>query len=71
MYTYIKTIDTIAKQNVVNTEIATMNQSPVRHAMLFLFFADLQTRMKVAGRMNIARWALRQKSKYFKLMKEA
>lgn len=36
--------------------------------LMFLFFADLQTRMTAAGRMNIARWALRQKSKYFKLM---
>lgn len=39
------------------------------HKLMFLFFADLQTRMVAAGRMNIARWALKQKSKYFKLMK--
>jgi hypothetical protein len=36
---------------------------------LYFFFANLQTRMKVAGRMNIARWALRQKSKYFQMIK--
>lgn len=37
--------------------------------LMFLYYADLQTRMTAAKRMNIARWALRQKSKYFRLMK--
>jgi hypothetical protein len=38
---------------------------------LYFFFANLQTRMVAAKRMNIARWALKQKSKYFWMMKEA
>lgn len=37
--------------------------------LMFLYYADLQTRMTAAGRMNIARWALRMKSKYFQMMK--
>ncbi|MFT8710440.1 MAG: hypothetical protein ABF820_13520 [Sporolactobacillus sp.] len=43
--------------------------TPDYRKLMFLFFADLQTRMTAANRMNTARWALRQKSKYFQMMK--
>ncbi|MCO7125083.1 hypothetical protein NIE88_04755 [Sporolactobacillus shoreicorticis] len=45
--------------------------TPDYRKLMFLFFADVQIRMTATGRMNIARWALRMKSKYFQMMKGA
>lgn len=52
-----------------NADLIKMRQSPLYVAMLFKFFDDFQTRMTEAGRKGPARWALKQKSKYFRLMK--